>query len=293
VGYLFDFADANKDGPLFESLLADLKAERGNFFIFIGAGLSYAAAKHLRNHWQTEINMETWQRKFPLWDELVDTMSEKIALKSSLDDVSQFRKNHDNIDVAQYLKTTDLNQYNRLLRDSFFLRESELPSKPPPIHENLLKATKGRTIITSNYDELIEFYHTRIFGLRPEVACTVQQLRDLEPLSDNTKLIKMHGSIADPETIVLTREDYAVAWQKRQPMFEFIRDRLQQATCVFVGYSMRDSNFNFIYDQVRYFSGFRMGKLNYSVVSAETTPTNELTRNYWGMRGLAMVALQN
>ncbi len=62
---------------------------------------------------------------------------------------------------------------------------------------------------------------------------------------------------------------------------------------LFVGYSMRDSNFNFIYDQVRYFSGFRTGKLNYSIVSAETTPTNEMTRSYWEMRGLEMVALRN
>lgn len=68
-------------------------------------------------------------------------------------------------------------------------------------------------------------------------------------------LIKLHGSFECPETIVLTRDDYARSRLERAEMFKHLAAEGRFTTFLFVGFSLADPNFNLIRDEARMVMG--------------------------------------
>ncbi len=105
-----------------------------------------------------------------------------------------------------------------------------------PAHSAL--ASIGAPIITTNYDNLIErAYHS--LGKSLSVAWRDEHVTSLsDPL-----LIKVHGTIDDPESCVITEDDY-YHWLDREPeLRDIVRGYLLTKTLCFVGYSLSDANF--------------------------------------------------
>ncbi|MCV7146497.1 SIR2 family protein [Mycobacterium riyadhense] len=50
----------------------------------------------------------------------------------------------------------------------------------------------------------------------------------------------MHGSIDQPDTIVLTRSDYAAARAERAEMLSFLRSEMAETALLFLGFSLSD-----------------------------------------------------
>jgi hypothetical protein len=61
-----------------------------------------------------------------------------------------------------------------------------------------------------NYDELIELTF-KAGGAEIEVSVTAEEFRAHQPAHPDRHLIKLHGTISRPETIVVTRDDYAAS----------------------------------------------------------------------------------
>lgn len=70
--------------------------------------------------------------------------------------------------------------------------------------------------------------------------------------------MKLHGSIDQPNTIVLTRSDYARARVDRKEMLSFFRGELADAAFLFIGFSLSDPNFNLIHDDIRLVYGMNV-----------------------------------
>jgi hypothetical protein len=74
--------------------------------------------------------------------------------------------------------------------------------------------------------------------------------RDIRPQADRW-LLKMHGCVAHPEDIVLTREDYLGYDRRRQALAGIVQALLITRHMLFVGFSLNDDNFHRIADAVR------------------------------------------
>ncbi|WP_329326589.1 SUMF1/EgtB/PvdO family nonheme iron enzyme [Streptomyces sp. NBC_01689] len=117
--------------------------------------------------------------------------------------------------------------------------------QPLPAHQAL--AAIGATIITTNYDTLIE-RSFQTFGKRLSVAWKDEHLSSVS----GSLLIKVHGTVDAPSSCVITEDDY-YHWMDREPeLRELVRALLLTKTLCFIGYSLSDPNFRAILRILRF-----------------------------------------
>nr|MDP9475241.1 SIR2 family protein [Actinomycetota bacterium] len=127
-------------------------------------------------------------------------------------------------------------------------------------------------IYTTNYDLLVE----EAAGLIPGEAAGVirpvsSTVTDLATFTEEDILYyKLHGSVDSANTVegrlVLTRQDYRHYELHRKPLFKRLERDLLSRTFVFVGYSLRDSNFLDILQDCRDELGSRTLPVSYAVL---------------------------
>ncbi|MEO1244140.1 MAG: biotin/lipoyl-containing protein [Pseudomonadota bacterium] len=195
------------------------KLVESNLAIFAGAGLSMQAG-------------------LPGWRELLRSKAEEIRL-----DVD---KETDLITVAQYFVNENA-QMKTLLSDHIL---SKLTGQVTPSSSfSILARLPISTYWTTNYDTLIE---TALQEARkhPRVVYGLDQLTMTKQGSDAT-VYKMHGDINNPNTIVITRDDYERYSSERALLLNILSTALLEKTFLFLGFSFTDPNFNYVASQLR------------------------------------------
>jgi SIR2-like domain len=81
---------------------------------------------------------------------------------------------------------------------------------------SLRQAGEGKNVV-----RLIELTF-KAGGAEIEVSVTAEEFRAHQPTHPDRHLIKVHGTISRPETIVLTRDDYAASRKNRTEMFDHL-----------------------------------------------------------------------
>ena len=119
---------------------------------------------------------------------------------------------------------------------------------PNSIDDELFKILPHH-IITTNYDSLLE----DSTNLNSQLYTVVSQDSDLLSKASDRYIIKMHGDLKAPDTIVLKESDYIDYEQKHPLISTFIRSLLVNHTFVFLGYSLNDYNLNLIIGWINYF----------------------------------------
>ena len=284
MGSLLDFCDGN-DERQFERLRERFGANRDSVFVFVGAGLSRSACQFWQEHGIVGgSGFDRWDRKFPFWNNLIKKMAGLIPADTQ--ELEEFVREHDAIDVAQLIKQRAPQDYRNLIHDALYILPQDLPKEVPPAHAALIKL-QPKTLVTSNLDELLEIYYPRIHG------CPLPVVFDPPGLTSGsqapTQLIKMHGTISREDSWVMTRDEYVGIWQTKEAILRSLRYLLEQATCLLVGYSMRDTHVNALYDAILREQSANLNKLNFSVTRG---PVNRLTREYWQSRGLNLIGLK-
>ena len=99
-------------------------------------------------------------------------------------------------------------------------------------------------VITTNYDDLFERASAAIG--RP---CTV--IPGGATARGQRWILKMHGTVSRPETIVMTREDYIKFQENRGALAGIVQALLLTRHMLFVGFSLHDDNFHRIAHAVR------------------------------------------
>ncbi len=149
-------------------------------------------------------------------------------------------------------------------------------------------------IITTNYDKLLEEAY-RV--CTPAVACEVIH-RDTEvcPQDDRPCLVKMHGCIGRVtqrgHTLVITDDDYyeMLSWLKGNPdslMHRLLKDYLCDYQVIFVGYSLSDSTFRMLHEDIRQAVGKDALKKAYALRKPIPRPNKhqrrvrDLDAKYW------------
>lgn len=120
---------------------------------------------------------------------------------------------------------------------------------PARVHE-LLAAVPFRGYITTNYDNLLERAHSRVWNRHLRVLFP-ESGREFEALHGTRPLLKLHGDMDNAVSIVLGHRDYLRAiWT--QAYAAVIKSILSRFTVLFVGYGLRDLDVLLPLDQLVY-----------------------------------------
>lgn len=195
--------------------------------VFLGSGFSKAAVP-----------------KLPTWGELLKELSSKLPTANSKALVAKLIRQGRLLDAAELI-TSGVNapDMHNLLRDRFQLR-------PPPMNEiyNDLLQIDPKTIITTNYDELIEKNFDHYSGGSSSHSIRTQTSKSLlaDLRSPIRNIVKLHGCITETDHIVLDRRSFFKAQADNIGFFDIIRSLMSVNTVLFLGYSMSDPDIQLI-----------------------------------------------
>lgn len=183
--------------------------------LFIGAGISASV-------------------DFPTWDGLIKDLGVMQGYEGDL-----FQCYGNNMMLAEYARNKSFDQLSQKIQNKFrCTKEIKDKLHDSEIYKNILKLDIP-VIYTTNYDHLIEEY----YGLKNEPFEKVVNIGDMGNIHPgSTRIMKFHGDIDYPETIVLSESQYF----KRMDFKSFMDVQLQadmlQYHILFLGYSLSDVN---------------------------------------------------
>jgi hypothetical protein len=159
------------------------------------------------------------------------------------------------------LSRVSLDYATRKNRNSLIKVITEAVSNPsleasPAMH--MLAALPFPIVVTTNYDHLFDNALRRATTRSGERKDPIVKIYDpkrkeppdevpLDPIEQRPVLLKIHGDIDVPESIVVTEEDYIVFLHRMSnhnlhPFHEYIRARMKKWPILFIGYSLLDYN---------------------------------------------------
>jgi hypothetical protein len=201
-------------------MLGDL-ARSGHLVPFLGAGVSVSAGA-------------------PTWRDLLATLRAGVQLEEGA--AAAFDKLAV-LDQAGVLEQLYVDQHGS--RAAF----GEVVAKAVDLQKYglapaLLAAVPSSGAITLNYDRLFELAcHD---AQRPRTV-----LPENIPAVGNSWLLKLHGSVSQPESIVLTRDDYLGYNSNREALSALVKAHLLTHHLLFVGFGLADDHFHEIVHDVR------------------------------------------
>ena len=119
---------------------------------------------------------------------------------------------------------------------------------PNEFHKTLTKIPQIKTIITTNYDALIEKAYWQDYF---QVMCSNNDI--IHYNSNNVRLYKIHGDCEHLEDIVISNTDYRefLDKPKQQLIWNLVLHELSTKSILFVGYSLEDWNVLNLIDKIR------------------------------------------
>lgn len=172
--------------------------------------------------------------------------------------------------------------------------EIQKPCLPRPIHTVLAQLEKIQIIITSNYDTLMEeelrrYGRELVTNAYSRSSSTAAHFNH-SPLLEEGEVVlhKMHGTVEDPGSIVITESDYiyylANLYDKDRGMPEYFRKTwIPYCTLLFLGYSLGDWNFRVIWEGV--LSGYSAANVTKNAYALVRKPTHQQVK-YWTRRNI-------
>lgn len=165
-------------------------------------------------------------------------------------------KDYDLLKVAEYF----LYKYNgdRGELEKAVSEEIQIKCDARPIHTVLAQLKQIKVMITTNYDDLLEqelrkYRKPKIDVYRHRNATAGHFTYTTFLGEDEVVLHKMHGSVTEPGSMVITRSDYvyylAHLHDVDRGMPEYFRKiMIPQCHLLFLGYSLEDWNFQVIWE---------------------------------------------
>nr|BFE42578.1 SIR2 family protein [Pseudarthrobacter oxydans] len=202
-------------------------ARAGRLVPFMGAGISISAGA-------------------PTWSQLLDRLAGAASLsepeKKALEELS-------NLDQAAVLRSYFEEKFAGASDTRFGLTVSEAVNmKQYGLAPSLLACLPSSGAITLNYDTLFEKASKDAGSPRTVIP---GEKPDDTTAATHKWLLKLHGSIDKPETIVLTRDDYLGYSATREALSALVKAHLITHHLLFVGFGLADDHFHEIIHDVR------------------------------------------
>lgn len=145
--------------------------------------------------------------------------------------------------IPQYLYNQDKKAYNRILLENI----GDHAIQDAPLSKAIFEINPHH-IITTNYDRLLEESNS---DLNSQYHVVIRD-KDLLDAEKSKYIIKMHGDVLQPDTIVLKEQDYLEYSQHHVLIELFLKSLLADHTILFLGYSLNDYNVKMIISWINY-----------------------------------------
>lgn len=232
----------------FENILELIKKKELVFFVGAGISLSYKGQKGLISGW-----------------DLRNILIEKFLESENPKDIEQL----DFKEIAQ--KVIWSSKGSRYKLEEFLTQTFDDPTiQPLQCHLELSKVDVD--IISTNYDTLIE-QSFRKKNKRPTTLYKDSQL----PSYSSPLIIKIHGCITEPDSCVITEDDYFRWFEKNPSLVSLLQTIFVTKSICFIGYSLSDFNFKLLLYNIR----SKFGKFHrQSFIVTHKEPNNNYNFEY-------------
>lgn len=130
----------------------------------------------------------------------------------------------------------------QILNDEFVLKQP----KTIEYHLKLAKIAHFSTIITTNYDRVLEI----AFGDKAQAIINDQHLYhgDLKKV----QILKIHGDTTDSNSVIISESDYVHFFSNanQKNIWSVVSEKIATKTQLFIGYNLNDININSIFHKI-------------------------------------------
>jgi hypothetical protein len=164
---------------------------------------------------------------------------------------------------------------------SFFIdRIESLSSGPSAVHEALCRLPVT-AFITTNWDDLLE--RTLLLQKRDHAVLVTD--REVPFLRGGAlPVIKLHGTLNRPDTIVVTDRDYHELFLTQPAVLSLLDSLFSTKTIIFIGYALGDSDFKRLY----YSCTMRFGRLSRRAYAVQRNPRDSIV-NMWRSQQIEVI----
>jgi hypothetical protein len=180
--------------------------------------------------------------KLPDWSELIGWMAERLGFEPDL-----FRLHGRYEQLAEYFQLAGHDHFQHLVYEMTrrFDSEEAVRTRRTSRMHLALSSLDWRTLYTTNYDSHVE-------GALQDAGRRVAVLASFEDFQTRREpgtceVIKFHGTLAKPDTIVLTESSYFHRIALESPVDQRLRADLLSHSFLFMGYSFNDMNIRYIW----------------------------------------------
>lgn len=214
----------------------------------------------------------------PKWSELIEAFCDELGISKdfSSDDFLKIPQKY------YYYIDKDNSEYYRFINDCFKISE-EL--KPNIIH-SMLYSMNPVSIVTTNFDNLLEDAATQNFCHYKTIACK----KDVPKVSGDKYILKIHGDL-NHKNIVLKEEDYLNYSENFKLMETLLKAIFSTNTVVFIGYSLNDNNIKLILNWAKTLLDESFNKPIF--IYTDTQELDETDLLYEESRGLSVIDYHN
>jgi hypothetical protein len=211
-----------------QSLVQHLRESR--CVLFAGSGLSAWAG------------LPTWER---LLSALVEEMRAEQISVEDVDEMDRLIAAGKLLEVAEHCKAQLGNRYVNVLSARLGADDGDLPEP----HQIIVRLPFSG-VVTTNYDNLIETAYQKLTNVSLK-APTHEDTDVLGTLlfDGNFFVLKAHGNLDRPSTLVLTSSDYRDILHSNAAFSAFFSSILMSKAVLFIGYSLNDPDFRLLLDR--------------------------------------------
>jgi hypothetical protein len=184
--------------------------------------------------------------ELPSWRQLIINLGNDLGYT---DDLYLIHGNFQQL--AEYAKLKDDKIWNTFIHkmnvgfDSPASNAKRLKSK----QHIALSKLKVNTIYTTNYDRHIELAFADS-GIKVKTLVSIKDLIEDDKEDFMLEVIKFHGCIIEPDSIVLTENQYYDRMELENPLDQKLRADALSNSFIFIGYSFDDPNIRYIWYKI-------------------------------------------
>jgi hypothetical protein len=197
--------------------------------LFCGSGLS-AWAK-----------LPTWAK---LLEDIVRQLADETPDDANLEELNRLLAQGKLLEIADHCKEALGRRYNEILSEQLRGATGDIPAP----HKVIVQLPFAN-IVTTNYDKLLERAYASV-GSLPKTP-THTDCETLGPLlfDGGFFILKAHGDIDRPESMVLTTRDYQNVIHANPAFNSLFSALLLTKSVLFIGYSLNDPDFRLLFDR--------------------------------------------